>query len=178
MADTDDTDDTAAAAAPAPGSDPHPPIDLSHPDAADEVFKVYAARTGADLGLVEARAKTSAESETDDNPTIDEVDKGYPLRDQAQDSARQTITLWLIGIFAVLIVLSFVALFVGGLKSKGGFDKDFFANLKTLLDVLLGPVITLLSSAIGFYFGYQQGSTSPGAKAGGGPGGDRPPNVR
>ena len=28
--------------------------------------------------------------------------------------------------------------------------------LKTLLDVLLGPVIALLSSAIGFYFGSRQ----------------------
>ena len=80
----------------------------------------------------------------------------YAPRDRAQDSARQIITLWLIGLFCVLIVLAFAALFMIGLKS--GFNQGFFEKLKSLLDVLLGPVITLLSSAIGFYFGYQQGA--------------------
>lgn len=80
----------------------------------------------------------------------------YKAQDKARDSARQIITLWLIGLFCVLIVLSFVALFVTGLQ--GGFNDDFYKNLRSLLDVLLGPVITLLSSAIGFYFGYQKGA--------------------
>jgi outer membrane protein OmpA-like peptidoglycan-associated protein len=54
------------------------------------------------------------------------------------------------------VVLSFATLLAIGVKN--GFKPDFFLQLKALLDVLVGPVITLLSSAIGFYFGYQQGS--------------------
>ena len=113
-----------------------------------------AKRAGEGVDVVTRQAGTDAKSllrtqGEDKNPS-------YAPRDRAQDSARQIITLWLIGLFCVLITLAFAALFMIGLKS--GFNDDFFSKLKSLLDVLLGPVITLLSSAIGFYFGYQQGA--------------------
>lgn len=117
-----------------------------------------AVRAGESIDEVKRKAGLGAsrqlgEQGSDKAPT-------YAPRDRAQDSARQIITLWLIGLFCVLITLAFAALFMVGLKS--GFNDDFFTKLKSLLDVLLGPVITLLSSAIGFYFGYQQGAGTLG----------------
>ncbi len=79
-------------------------------------------------------------------------------QEKAKNDTRKTIALWLVGLFCTIVVLSFTALFMVGLKSPGGFDTVFFDKLKGLLDVLVGPVITLLSSAIGFYFGQQSSS--------------------
>ena len=73
-----------------------------------------------------------------------------------KDLTRQTITLWLIGLLCAIVALTFVALLARGAAS-GFRDQQFFHELKQVLDVLLGPVITLLASAIGFYFGYKQG---------------------
>jgi hypothetical protein len=121
-------------------------------------LREYGKRTGETFDEVQRKAGLGAsrqlgEQGSDKAPT-------YAPRDRAQDSARQIITLWLIGLFCVLITMAFAALFMIGLKS--GFNDDFFTKLKSLLDVLLGPVITLLSSAIGFYFGYQQGAGTLG----------------
>ena len=76
--------------------------------------------------------------------------------DQSRDNTRETVTLWLIGLLCSIIALAFAALYARGIHN--GFDDDFFGQLKQLTDVLIGPVITLLSSAVGFYFGYQQGT--------------------
>ena len=76
--------------------------------------------------------------------------------DESRDATRQTITLWLLGLLCAIVALSFVALFARG-ASTGFTDKAFFSELKQVLDVLVGPVITLLASAVGFYFGYKQG---------------------
>lgn len=83
--------------------------------------------------------------------------------DSSRDGTRQTITLWLIGLLCAIVGLTFVALFARG-ASTGFTDKEFFRELKQVLDVLLGPVITLLASAVGFYFGYKQGELSDQAR--------------
>lgn len=132
-----------------------------------------AARTALQSRVAaEQPLEEGATIETKASSTLQDV---AARQDKAKDDTRQTITLWLIGLFVVIVVLSFVALFMVGLQGPGGFDGEFFQRLKTLLDVLLGPVITLLSSAIGFYFGYQQATAaragsnpSPGAQGGGG----------
>jgi len=80
-----------------------------------------------------------------------------------RDATRQTITLWLIGLLCAIVGLTFVALFSRG-ASTGFTDKEFFHELKQILDVLLGPVITLLASAVGFYFGYKQGELGQQAR--------------
>lgn len=84
---------------------------------------------------------------------------------ESRDATRQTITLWLIGLLCAIVGLTFVALFARG-ASTGFTDKDFFHELKQILDVLLGPVITLLASAVGFYFGYKQGELGQQARGG------------
>jgi hypothetical protein len=60
-----------------------------------------------------------------------------------------------------IVALTFVALFARG-ASTGFTDKEFFHELKQVLDVLVGPVVTLLASAVGFYFGYKQGESGQG----------------
>jgi hypothetical protein len=83
--------------------------------------------------------------------------------DSSRDGTRQIITLWLIGLLCAIVGLTFVALFARG-ASTGFTDKEFFHELKQVLDVLVGPVITLLASAVGFYFGYKQGELGEQAK--------------
>lgn len=78
--------------------------------------------------------------------------------EESRDTTRQTITLWLIGLLCAIVVLAFVALFASGV-AVGFTGPTFFDGLKKILDVLVGPVITLLASAVGFYFGSKQGES-------------------
>jgi hypothetical protein len=44
-------------------------------------------------------------------------------------------------------------------KVKSGYDPDRyqeFENLKSILELVLGPIVALVSAATGFYFGAQQ----------------------
>jgi hypothetical protein len=66
--------------------------------------------------------------------------------DKARDEARARITYWLLGLLTLLVIGSFVSVF--------NLDKNpTFENIKALLEVILGPVIALVSAATGFYFG-------------------------
>lgn len=98
------------------------------------------------------------------NPAV--VQEELYNADQSRDATRQTVTLWLIGLLCAIVGLTFVALFARG-AATGFTDKEFFHELKQILDVLVGPVITLLASAIGFYFGYKQGELGQRNKNGG-----------
>lgn len=71
---------------------------------------------------------------------------------RSQRGMREIITVWLIALFFLVICLAFTAIFLD--DDPGLLDKRFL-HLKSLLDVIIGPVATLLSSAIGFYFGMQ-----------------------
>jgi hypothetical protein len=85
--------------------------------------------------------------------------------ERSRDGTRQIITLWLIGLLCVIVAFAFVALFARG-ASSGFTDRQFFLELKQVLDVLVGPVITLLASAVGFYFGSKQSQLGDQAKNG------------
>jgi hypothetical protein len=65
---------------------------------------------------------------------------------------REIIAVWLIGLLCAVVGLAFVALLADPQVEAA--DKRF-QHLKSLLDVVLGPVVTLVSSTIGFYFGTQ-----------------------
>lgn len=71
---------------------------------------------------------------------------------QSQRGMREIITVWLLGLLCAVVALAFTALF---LDSDAAQQKERYTHLKSLLDVLVGPVVTLLSSVIGFYFGTQ-----------------------
>lgn len=70
----------------------------------------------------------------------------------SQLGMRETITVWLVGLLCAIIALAFIALFMD--DSLPLFEKRY-ERLKGILDVIMGPVVTLLSSVIGFYFGSQ-----------------------
>ena len=78
----------------------------------------------------------------------------------AQGKTRELIAVWLLGLLCAVVALAFTAYFVDHDTTD---PKERFAQLKTLLDVLVGPIITLLSSAIGFYFGSRTAQVSAAA---------------
>lgn len=71
---------------------------------------------------------------------------------RSQRGMREIITVWLIALFFLVIGLAFTTLF---LDDDVALIDRRFQHLKSLLDVIVGPVATLLSSVIGFYFGIQ-----------------------
>ncbi len=77
------------------------------------------------------------------------VDPSYDP-DKYRDATRSYIAYWLLGLLTAVVVFSFGALLF--------FKKDTltFIDLKSLLELLLGPIVALVSAATGFYFGSQQ----------------------
>lgn len=86
---------------------------------------------------------------------------------RSQRGMREAITVWLLGLLCVVVGLAFTALL---LDEDPTLADQRFAHLKTLLDVVVGPIVTLLSSVIGFYFGLQ---SARDAAAGSGERGNR-----
>jgi hypothetical protein len=70
--------------------------------------------------------------------------------DEFKDQARKRITYWLLGLLTMLVMFAFVGLFL--IEGKPSFE-----HLKSLVEMLLGPLIALVSAATGFYFGAQSG---------------------
>lgn len=66
--------------------------------------------------------------------------------EQSRDAARARITYWLLALLTLLIVFSFLTL---ALTS----DPVSFDNFKAIIEILLGPIVALVSAATGFYFG-------------------------
>lgn len=64
--------------------------------------------------------------------------------DEAQEKTRGWIALALVGILLLIVVASFLSLWLTSLK---------VADVKGLLEVILAPVVALVGSATGFYFG-------------------------
>lgn len=72
--------------------------------------------------------------------------------DKSRDTTRSLIAYWLLGLLTAVVVFSFAALLLVGPLN--------FEHLKSLLELLLGPIVALVSAATGFYFGSQQSSNS------------------
>ncbi len=68
--------------------------------------------------------------------------------DEFRDQARKRITYWLLALLTLLVTYAFGGLFL--IEGKPSFD-----HLKSLVEMLLGPLIALVSAATGFYFGAQ-----------------------
>src|SRR5882757_1245188 len=68
--------------------------------------------------------------------------------DEFRDQARKRITYWLLGLLTLLVTYAFGGLFL--IENKPSFE-----HLKSLVEMLLGPLIALVSAATGFYFGAQ-----------------------
>lgn len=74
--------------------------------------------------------------------------------DKYRDATRSYIAYWLLGLLTIVVIFSFTALVV---INKGTVT---FAELKSLLELLLGPIVALVSAATGFYFGSQQSTNA------------------
>ena len=72
---------------------------------------------------------------------------------QATDNARRNIAYTLIAILACLVLLGFIALFY--ILSSKHSTKDDYDPLIGVINILFGPIVTLVGSANGFYFGSQ-----------------------
>ncbi|MDP9012446.1 MAG: hypothetical protein M3O41_07290 [Pseudomonadota bacterium] len=81
-----------------------------------------------------------------DTPTSKSYDP-----EQFRDQARKRITYWLLILLTLLVTYAFGGLFL--IEGKPSFE-----HLKNLVELLLGPIIALVSAATGFYFGAQSGS--------------------
>lgn len=82
----------------------------------------------------------------------------------SQGRTREWIALWLVGLLCTIVALTFVALFL--IDRLHTDPKDAFQNLKGVLDVLVGPIVTLLSSVVGFYFGSRTAQSAAAMGAG------------
>ena len=71
---------------------------------------------------------------------------------KAVDRARQMIAIWLLVILLIIIAAAFFALIWVFVCSPAS-GKDNFDHLAVLLNIVFGPVVTLVGSATGFYFG-------------------------
>ena len=67
---------------------------------------------------------------------------------QYQDTTRSYIAYWLLLLLTLLILSTFGSLFV--------IQTITFENVKSIIELILGPIIALVSAATGFYFGAQQ----------------------
>lgn len=73
--------------------------------------------------------------------------------EQSRDRSRAIITYWLLGLLTTLFTGGFIAFFCIQ-------ETATFANLKALLDMLITPLIVLVSAATGFYFGANSANKS------------------
>ena len=80
-----------------------------------------------------------------DKPTYKAFDP-----DEFRDQARKRITYWLLALLTILFVFAFSSLFL--IEGKPSLE-----HIKSLIELLLGPLIALVSAATGFYFGAQSG---------------------
>jgi hypothetical protein len=66
---------------------------------------------------------------------------------RARESIRSQVTLLLLGLFALIVIATFVTMWVR--FTHGNSIQD----LKDVLAIVFAPVVALVSSALGFYFG-------------------------
>jgi hypothetical protein len=94
-------------------------------------------------------------------PETPELDK-YDEK-KASDDARRAIAYWLLALLIVTVLVAMIAVSVINGQPLDGKVGTVYANdakadaerLVTVLNIVFGPVVTLLGTATGFYFGQQ-----------------------
>ena len=82
------------------------------------------------------------------------------------DAARKYIAFWLIGILSGVVAIALLTCLV--LIYFDTNDKDRFDHLLAVINLIFGPIIALVGSATGFYFGSQsQSSKQDGGRGAG-----------
>ena len=89
------------------------------------------------------------------NYKIDEHIEEMPYDSRPQeDTARRVIAYVLLGMLAGVLLFSFVSLIIAQVKS----DKEDVNSLIKVLQIVLSPLIALVSAATGFYYGSKKDS--------------------
>lgn len=109
------------------------------------------AKNGQSASANEWMSQTASPALSVTRPNVDLAQDAHQDR-RSHRGMREFIAVWLIALLFLIISLAFTAVFLD--DDPAMLDKRF-QHLKSLLDVIIGPVSTLLSSAIGFYFGMQ-----------------------
>jgi hypothetical protein len=101
---------------------------------------------------VQAPAADSENAKPPD-PTVEQLPEPIVQKpENPTDKARKNIAYWLLGILTGIVIASFLLL-LWALRSGQGSIDDNFKNISGLLNIIYGPVVTLVGSAVGFYFG-------------------------
>lgn len=84
-------------------------------------------------------------------------------KDNPDDKTRRGISYWLLTLLTGLIIVSFIAIFIANGLAGDADDAAADADrLITLVNIVFGPVVTLVSSVVGFYFGARTARDSGG----------------
>ena len=86
----------------------------------------------------------TGENASEDGADVPVVEKQWN-KDKARESMRGVVTSLLLGVLGFIILASF-AILVWGNK---------FEQLKELLTLIFTPIVTLVGTSVGFYFGEQ-----------------------
>lgn len=105
-----------------------------------------------DEEVLDATLSTGSTAPTLSAPSTERYDP-----EKSRDKTRTYIAYWLLSLLTVLLLCSFGLL----LAIAGSTSKVTFEQLKSLVELLLGPLIALVSAATGFYFGSQTARTTP-----------------
>lgn len=96
-------------------------------------------------------------------PKLERLEHSRPSTDapydgnKKRDHDRANIAYWLLALLSFIVFSSFLCLaFAGAILTNSAWTLKYgfqFDQLKSLLDVIFGPIIALVSAATGFYFG-------------------------
>jgi hypothetical protein len=81
-------------------------------------------------------------------PSFEQLVESRYDPDKSRDETRSYIAYWLLLLLTMVVVAAFTMLFAVHAAT--------FENLKSVLELILGPIVALVSAATGFYFGSQQ----------------------
>lgn len=86
------------------------------------------------------------------------------IRVDPDTHTRRWVSFALLGLLAAIVVASFVGLFWAFYKPAAAGVQDVrFGYMTDLLNIVFGPVIALVSSVVGFYFGAKTAIETPNA---------------
>lgn len=105
-----------------------------------------------DEEVLDATLSTGSTAPTLSAPSTERYDP-----EKSRDKTRTYIAYWLLSLLTILLLSSFGLL----LAIAGSTSKVTFEQLKSLVELLLGPLIALVSAATGFYFGSQTARAAP-----------------
>lgn len=104
--------------------------------------------------VVEVDGEGENNDQSDSPPSISSsstIAQTEPYNHQKQQEiARRNIAYWLVGIVALIVIMSFVYLWVLPLNVN---TRRYVDNLILILQIVFTPLITLAGTAIGYYFG-------------------------